>query len=49
MGKNRGAPGLFAACFWFGFAAACPSGALAQADQKLTIDVPWDGFTLIYE
>jgi cytochrome c len=24
----------------FGLAAACPSGALAQSDQKLTIDIP---------
>jgi len=40
MRKKRRSSGLFAACLLFGFAAACPSGALAQADQKLTIDIP---------
>ena len=38
--KKRRSIGLFAAYLLFGFAAACPSGALAQADQKLTIDIP---------
>jgi intracellular sulfur oxidation DsrE/DsrF family protein len=40
MRQNRQSIVLFAACFIIGLAPACPSGALAQADQKLTIDVP---------
>ena len=40
MHKNTGSLGLLAACFLFGFAATSPSAALAQADQKLTIDLP---------
>jgi hypothetical protein len=49
MRKNRGALGPLTGAFLVRFSATCPSEALAQADQKLTIDVPWGGFTLIYE
>ena len=38
--KNRQSIVLFAACFVISFAALSPNGALAQADQKLTIDIP---------
>lgn len=40
MCKNIQSIVLFAACFVISLAAAYPSGALAQADQKLTIDIP---------
>jgi DsrE/DsrF-like family len=41
MHRDRHSIVLLAASFVVGFAAAgCPSGVLAQADQKLTIDVP---------
>jgi intracellular sulfur oxidation DsrE/DsrF family protein len=40
MCKNIGRVVLLAACCFIGLAAACPSGAQAQSDQKLTIDIP---------
>jgi intracellular sulfur oxidation DsrE/DsrF family protein len=40
MRKNRGPIFLFAACFLISSAAVHPSAAFAQADQKLTIDIP---------
>jgi intracellular sulfur oxidation DsrE/DsrF family protein len=40
MCKNRQSIVLFAACVIISLAAGCPSGALAQAHKKLTIDIP---------
>jgi hypothetical protein len=40
MRGNGGRIVLFAACFLVGFPVAHPTGALGQADKKLTIDIP---------
>ena len=40
MCKNRQSIVLFAACVIISLAAAYPRGAVAQADKKLTIDIP---------